>query len=131
MRRARPRLLCRRKRRPAVRDKGSSKRITVRPGKANGLIGGIAGIIFLLIGIFVVIPVFGRFGILWTAMAVAITVGNLFLAFGKKYAGPEIRIEDEAETPEARLERLRELYERRLISQEEYEQKRAEVLQQL
>lgn len=111
-------------------DRGN-KRITVRPGKTNGLIGGIAGIIFALIGIFVVIPTFGLFGVLWTAMAIGITVGNLYSAFGKKYTGPEIRVENEAETPESRLERLRELYEKRLISQEEYEQKRAEILQEL
>lgn len=108
-----------------------SRRVTVRPGKANGLIGGIAGLIFLLIGIFLVIPTFGKVGVFWTLIAGVITVGNLFAAFGKKYAGPEIRIENEAERPEARLERLRELYEKRLISQEEYEQKRAEVLQEL
>lgn len=109
----------------------NGKRVTVRPGKANGLIGGIAGLIFLLLGIFVVIPNFGVFGIFWTAIAAVITVGNLYASLGKKYTGPEIRIEDEVETPEARLERLRELYEKRLISQEEYEQKRAEILQEL
>lgn len=108
-----------------------SKRVTVRPSKASGVIGGIMGLVFVLLGIFVVIPTFGPFGIFWTLAAVVITGASLYGSFGKKYIGSEIRIEDEAESPEIRLEKLRELYEKRLISQEEYEEKRAEVLQEL
>lgn len=43
------------------------KRVTYRPGKAQGAFGTIWGGIFVLIGLFVVIPTFGPFGIIWDA----------------------------------------------------------------
>ena len=73
------------------------KRVTYRPGKAQGAFGMVWGGIFVLIGLFVVIPIFGPFGILWTLGALGITVMNGLHAFGKKYVGPEIRIVDEEE----------------------------------
>lgn len=113
-------------------DKNRS-RVTYRPGKASGIFGIVWGSIFVLIGIFVAIPNAGAFGILWTLMAVAITAYNAYLAFGKGYIGPEITIEqDKSEadsaSAEARLQELRTLYDRRLITQEEYEEKRKSII---
>ena len=71
------------------------RRVTYRPSKAQGAFGAIWGGIFILIGLIVVIPTFGAFGILWTVGAIIITVMNGYQAFGKKYTGPEITIEDE------------------------------------
>ena len=71
------------------------RRVTYRPSKAQGAFGMVWGGIFVLIGLVVVIPTFGPFGILWTLAALGITVMNGLHAFGKKYVGPEIRIEDE------------------------------------
>ena len=115
------------------------KRVTYRPGKAQGAFGTIWGGIFVLIRLFVVIPTFGPFGIIWTLGALGITVINALHAFGKKYVGPEIRIEEDGAeeqtcapaSPQARLEQLRALYDQRLITQEEYEQKRKEILNEL
>lgn len=44
-----------------------SKKIYVRPGKGQSKIGFAVGIVFCLIGVFVVIPTFGLFDIIWTA----------------------------------------------------------------
>ena len=71
------------------------KRVTYRPSKAGSVFGGVAGIIFVGIGLFVVIPTFGPFGVLWTLLAAGITAASFYQAFGKKYTGPEIHIEDE------------------------------------
>lgn len=116
------------------------KRITYRPSKGQSIFGGVVGVIFVLIGLVVVIPTFGPFGILWTLIAVGITGVNLYQGFGKGYIGPEIRVEDEEDPPDAgedtpsaeeRLRQLRGLYDQRLITQEEYEVKREEILREL
>lgn len=118
-------------------------RVRYRPSKAYSIMGGVFGGIFVLIGIFVAIPTFGAFGILWTGLAVGITVGNLYTAFGKGYMGPDIQIEEEGssavnpssshqgESAEVRLQSLRSLYDQRLITQEEYEEKRKAILEEL
>ena len=45
------------------------KRIKVKPGKTQSKIGFVVGLVFVLIGCIVVIPTFGPFGIIWTAIA--------------------------------------------------------------
>ena len=60
------------------------RRVRVKPGKTQSAMGFVMGIVFVLIGLFMVIPVFGLFGLLWTGMAVVITVLNGLNAFGKK-----------------------------------------------
>ncbi|WP_294513341.1 hypothetical protein [uncultured Intestinimonas sp.] len=125
------------------------KRVTYRPSKSGSVVGGVVGIIFVLIGLFVVIPSFSMtggfgaiFGVLWTIIAGVIAGTNFYQAFGKGYIGPEIHIEEEggaehahdAAAPgdtQARLTELRTLYDQRLITQEEYEQKRKEILEEL
>ena len=125
------------------------KRVTYRPSKSGSVLGGVVGVVFVLIGLFVVIPAFSQaggfamiFGILWTVIAAVIAGTNFYQAFGKGYIGPEIHIEEEggaehaqdAAAPgdtQARLTELRALYDQRLITQEEYEQKRKEILEEL
>ena len=87
--------------------------IRVKPGKAQSTMGFAVGLVFVGIGLLVVIPTFGVFGIFWTLIAVAITVTNGINAFGKKgVASHEIVVEDgretsETPTAEQRLEMLR------------------------
>ena len=114
------------------------KRITYRPGKGQGIFGMVWGGIFVLIGLFLVIPTFGIFGILWTVLAAVMTAYQGYAAFGKGYKGPEIHIEDEQqasppadEALQARLVQLQSLYDQGLITREEYEEKRKEILARL
>ncbi|MCI7160150.1 MAG: SHOCT domain-containing protein [Flintibacter sp.] len=129
------------------------RRVTYRPSKAQGAFGVAVGCIFVLIGLFMVIPVFGLFGILWTLVAVGITGMNAYQAFGKNYTGPEITIEEDEEprrgassspAPQThdhipstsldvkgRLEQLKDMKEAGLLSQEEYDKKRQEILKGL
>lgn len=127
------------------------RRVTYRPSKAQGAFGVAVGVVFVIIGLVMVIPSFGPFGILWTLMALGITVMSGYQAFGKGYAGPEITIEEDEEprrgtspAPEThdhipstaldvkgRLEQLKELKEAGLLTQEEYDKKRQEILKGL
>ena len=112
------------------------KRVTYRPSKAQAVFSAIVGVIFVIIGLTVVIPAVGPFGILWTIMAMGITGVNLGHAFGKSAFTPQINIEEEGASPspdsaEQRMKQLRALYDQRLITPEEYEQKRQEILKEL
>ena len=78
------------------------KRVTYRPSKSGSVMGGVVGVIFVLIGLFVVIPTFSMgggfgaiFGVFWTILAAVIAGTNFYQAFGKGYIGPEIHIEEE------------------------------------
>ena len=109
----------------------SRRRVTYRPSKASGIFAIVWGGLFVLIGLFVAIPVFGSFGIIWTLAVLAIAGMNVYRVFGKDYVGPEIHIEEDSISIEHRLQELRNLYDRSLITKEEYEAKKQEVLKEL
>lgn len=118
------------------------RRMRYRPSKASCIFSGIVGIIFTGIGCFVVIPTFGAFGILWTLIALGMTIYQFAMAAGKVSMG-SWSIEEEGtgaangedgadrKSAQERLTELQNLYDRRLISQEEYEKKRQEILEEL
>ena len=132
-----------------------SKRIHVRPGKGQSKMGFGVGIIFCLIGVFIVIPTLGPFGIFWTAIAGWITYVNYKNGFTNEQIDSHvIEIEDDGrdvtvtdhrgdqsysydrettleEDAEARLKKLQSLYNQSLITYEEYEQKKKEILDEL
>ena len=134
-----------------------SKKIHVRPGKTQSKIGFAVGIIFCLLGVIVVIPIFGPFGLFWTAVAGLITYSHYRNGFtDKPMDNHVIEIEDngedvtvvshrggmsrpfeaepetsEKEDVEERLVKLQNLYHQALITREEYEQKKKEILEDL
>ena len=77
------------------------KKRAVRPSKAEGIFGILFGLVFVCVGLFIIVPALGPFGIAWTVLAVVITFYNAWLAFGKKYPEPEL--------PEAEPEAVEEL----------------------
>ena len=135
-----------------------SKKVRIKPGKTQSMMGVIAGILFCLIGVFAVIPSAGLFGVFWTLMALVITVTNGINAFTDKgVASHEIVIDDDkhdvnkegsagtdiaSNTDAAGMEELKEnmelrfkaaedLYKEGVITREEYEAKRREILKDL
>ena len=135
-----------------------SKRIHVRPGKGQSKAGFVVGIIFCLIGVFIAIPIFGIFGVLWTAAAgyitfvhyrnkqidshvieidedgedATVTTHTGFQRHLYKTEGNFHRTDKpESESVEERLKKLTSLYMQSLITREEYEQKKKEILDEL
>ncbi len=111
----------------------ASKKIKVKPGKTQSKLGFFVGIAFVLIGCIVVIPIFGPFGILWTAVAGFITYSHYKNAYTDEgMATHEIVIDEDSEEEdiEAKLKKLESLYSQGLITQEEYQEKRKEFLQE-
>ncbi|SHO51094.1 SHOCT domain-containing protein [Anaerocolumna xylanovorans] len=121
-----------------------NRRVRVKPGKGQSLAGFFIGIIFCMIGLFMAIPTFGPFGFLWTFIAVIITITNAYNAFSDKgVASHEIIIDDMENSLDSsartsanlsvkdRLTELQDLYDKNLITSEEYQQKRKEILDKL
>ena len=133
-----------------------AKKIHVRPGKSQSKASFIVGIVFCLIGVFVVIPTFGIFGILWTAAAGWIAYSHYRNGFTDKpidtrvieiddngedltvttrpgYQSYSYEVEEskKEEDVEERLRKLLSLYEQALITREEYEKKKKEILDEL
>ena len=117
----------------------ASKKIKVKPGKTQSRIGFVVGIVFVFLGVIVVIPTFGIFGILWTILAGLVVFGNYKNGFTDKGVvtheiiiedGMEIEKVDGVEDIEAKLMKLNSLYEQRLITKEEYDEKRKKILEE-
>ena len=133
------------------------RNIRYKPSKASAAMSVVVGILFTLIGIFVVIPSVGLFGVVWTLFAVGITVANVGQAMGKKNFMPQIQVEDEdgfhdvdkftrrevSFRPDApdhmhitgaglplkkQMEQLDVLMKAGLLTEEEYDQMRKEIM---
>ena len=125
----------------------SAKKVKVKPGKEQSKVGFIVGLIFVLIGLIVVIPTFGVFGIFWTVVAAFIAYSHYKNGFTDEgFPTHEIIIDEEelagmrecagtedfdGESIEERLKTLASLYDQGLISGEEYEAKRKEILSEI
>lgn len=108
------------------------RRVSVKPGKGPSAMGFVVGLAFVVLGVVVVIPNAGLFGLLWTGAAVAICVMHGVNLFSKKgIATHEVIVDDADASVAQRLEEVRALYEQGLITQAEYEAKRKELLDQL
>jgi hypothetical protein len=100
------------------------------------------GIIFVFIGLFVVIPHIGLFGIFWTLVAAGITIYHGMNAFSDRGVAHEV-VEFETpdpnpeaappirQTTEQRLTALESLKQKNLITPEEYETQRRRILEDL
>lgn len=122
------------------------KKIKVKPGKAQSKIGFIASLLFVVIGIVIAIPTFGLFGIIWTGLAALIAFTEFKNGFSDEgITTHEIIIDDDNHASddkadiqnvgndigndiEAKLIKLNSLYDQRLITREEYDEKRKELL---
>ena len=117
------------------------RNIHYKPSKGASILGGIVGCAMGIFGLFA-IPDMGAligFKAIWCLMAFGIGIYNFLLAAGVvKYNGG-YEITDETEDgakggksdAEVRLEELQTLYDRRLITEEEYQQKRRKILDEL
>lgn len=120
----------------------------IRPGKGQSMIGMVAGILFCVMGVFIAIPTFGLFGVIWTLFALIITVVNGINAFSDKgFSTHEILIEDRIEeskkanfyleqlpkksSVQERLKLVEDLYAEGSITKEEFEQKRRKILDEI
>ena len=107
------------------------RQYSVKPGKASSVVGFITGLLFVGIGLVVVIPGAGLFGVLWTAVAAMICALNGINLFSKKGISTHHVVVEDVDSVDKRLEHVRSLYQQGLITPEEYEAKRKELLDEL
>ncbi len=122
------------------------RNIHYKPSKGASIFGGIIGCAMGFFGLFGMSDMAYGFGteflafrLVWCLAAFGIGIYNFLLAAGVvKYNGG-YEITDETENgakdgrsdAEARLEELQTLYDRRLITEEEYQEKRRDILDRL
>ena len=111
------------------------RRITRKPTKGESIFGGIVCFAMGCFGLFALPsgfdPVFAGFKAIWCLLAFGMGVYNFLIAAGKvKMGGYERRAAPRSDA-EARLTELRSLYDRGLITEEEYEAKRRDILSDL
>jgi hypothetical protein len=97
----------------------------------------IAGALFVILGVTVVMPMVGGFGVIWTLFAVAITLFHAYNVFSSRGVSLyEVDLDtgeaggEPAEDFELKLRKLARLKEDGLLSEEEFAAKRAEIMQQ-
>jgi len=103
------------------------------------LFGMFVGAAFSVIGVSVVLPQAGLFGIFWTLFAIGMTVYHAINVFSKEgIASFTIETQSDRFEPDAfaplpfdeQLRKLSQLREEGLISEAEFQQKRSEVMSQ-
>lgn len=99
---------------------------TYPPNLTQVVVGMVWGGILALLGLLVMIPVFGGFGIFWTLIAVIFTILHFWQFFVKKY--PTVKGGGRSPEAERRLEQLESLRVAGLMTEQEYQQKRQELL---
>jgi hypothetical protein len=102
-----------------------SYRMGIQPSKPMAAVGLAAGVVFLLLGVAVVIPVFGTFGVFWTAVAAIITLFYAYNLFSRRGVSA---YEVDVDAPEDDLRKLAQLRKDGLLSDEEYQRKWAELM---
>jgi len=114
------------------------RKVRIKPSKSTSILAMIVGLIMTGAGITLIIPIFGSFGVLWTLVAVGITVYHAFNAFSSSGLATEvIEVDDSSDSHIAqndlanRLERLKSLRIDGLITEEEYQKKRSEIVSKL
>jgi hypothetical protein len=117
-----------------------NQRYNVRPGKGQSMFGFIVGIFFVLLGFTVVLPTFGTFGIVWVLFAIGITVMHGLNAFTQKgVATHRVDVTTEANTSteaikqsndsfDEKLRKLHQLKQEGILTDEEYEEKKKQML---
>ncbi|MFK3959881.1 SHOCT domain-containing protein [Guptibacillus hwajinpoensis] len=111
-----------------------SSHFRVKPSKASSMIGMIAGVLFVIIGIAFVSQI-GAFGIIWTVFAIIITgyhALNVFKKDGVSSYQADFDSEDNHVSSdqdyESKIRQLHRLKEDHIITDEEYQKKKAELL---
>jgi len=111
-------------------------RVRVKPSKATSIVSIVAGLVLIVFGITLVIPKFGAFGVAWTLVAIVIVGYHVFNIVSRRgVAVTEMDVEGfdsgSDDDSSSRLQHLENLRATNLITEQEYQRKRAEIVARL
>ncbi len=112
-------------------------RVRVKPGRSVSILGLIVGVLFVVLGVTIVMPMVGAFGVIWTLFALAITLYHAYNVFSSRGISLyEVDLDtgeaggEPSEDFDLKLRKLAKLKEDGLLSEEEFAAKRTEIIQQ-
>jgi hypothetical protein len=114
---------------------GNLRKLRVKPSKGQSFFGLMIGIIFIVLGFAIVIPKAGLFGLLWTGIALMITIINGYNVFSNRgLSNYDVNVEKyitrENEDFEVKLRKLNNLKSDGVITDREFQKQKEKIFNQ-
>jgi|GEM_PF-6347439 len=111
------------------------RKLRVKPSKGQSFFGLMIGIIFIILGFTIVIPKAGLFGLLWTGIALMITIINGYNLFSNRgLSNYDVNVEKyitrENEDFEVKLRKLNKLKSDGVITDSEFQKQKEKIFNQ-
>ena len=109
----------------------------IRPGRGVSAFAAILGIVMTIVGLTVIIPIFGPFGTLWTIAAAGMALFHGYNAIsddGVAHAIVDVDVPSSnipSDSPKDRLQELERLHSEGLVTQAEFDEQRQRILNSL
>ena len=100
------------------------------PSRTQGVVGAVWGGVFVLFGLFVIVPFTAPFVIIWTLLAGIFTVLDIYQVFIKRYVRARPRGGGLAPEVQRQLALLESLRAAGMMNEEEYWEKRRKILEE-
>ena len=100
------------------------------PSRTQGVVGAVWGGVFVLFGLFVIVPFTAPFGVIWTLLAGIFTALDIYQVFIKRYVRARPRGEGLAPEVQRQLALLESLRAAGMMNEEEYWEKRRKILEE-
>ena len=100
------------------------------PSRTQGVVGAVWGGVFVLFGLFVIVPFTAPFGVIWTLLAGIFTVLDIYQVFIKRYVRARPRGGGLAPEVQRQLALLESLRAAGMMNKEEYWEKRRKILEE-
>ena len=100
------------------------------PSRTQGVVGAVWGGVFVLFGLFVIVPFTAPFGVIWTLLAGIFTVLDIYKVFIKRYVRARPRGGGLAPEVQRQLALLESLRAAGMMNKEEYWEKRRKILEE-
>ena len=101
------------------------------PSRTRDVVGAVWGGVFVLFGLFVIVPITAPFGAIWTLLAGIFTALDVYQAFIKRYVRARPRDRGLAPEVQRQLALLESLRAAGMMDEKEYWEKRRKILEEL